>query len=346
MIRRTGTNAGARARLAPIVEMAADMLTHVRFTASRWWRQEESRSPRPMPIVVGVSRSGTTLLRLMLDAHPEMAVPYETQFLGHVLHLRSSGDVLRAQFHDTIVGAMTWNDFQLDAEAFRRELDTLEPFTLTSGLRCFYAMYARRFGKRRYGDKTPGYCHYMAAIGQVLPEAHFIHMIRDGRDVALSMRDLWFGPGPDLDAQAREWISWIAAAREQAKSCERYLEVRYEDLLADPARVLRRVCAFVDLRYTPAMLRYHERAAERMSEINDWKSGDGGLWASREQLAALHHLTSRRPDQGRAGRWRREMSRQERASFEAIAGDMLAQCGYEVDTSGALTRSGPGATDR
>lgn len=339
-------NVPARALLAPIVEIAAEILSHVRSTASRWWRQDESQSPRPMPIVVGVSRSGTTLLRLMLDAHPEMAVPYETQFLGHVLHLRSSGDVLRAQFYDTVVGMMTWNDFHLDTEAFRRELDTLAPFTLTSGLRCFYAMYARRFGKRRYGDKTPGYCHYMAGIAQVLPEAHFIHMIRDGRDVALSMRHLWFGPGPDLAAQAREWVSWIGTAREQAKSCERYLEVRYEDLLADPERVLRRVCSFVNLRYTPLMLRYHERAAERMSELNDWKCRDGGLWASREQLAAIHHLTSRRPDQGRAGRWRREMSLEERASFEAIAGDMLEHCGYEVDTSGARKRSGPEAIDR
>jgi hypothetical protein len=343
--RRTETNAQARARLASIVEIAADILWHVRSTASRWRRQDESQSPRPMPIVVGVSRSGTTLLRLMLDAHPEIAVPYETQFLGDVLQLRSPGDALRAQFYDTVLGAITWDDFHLDAEAFRRELDTLEPFTLTRGLRCFYTMYARRFGKRRYGDKTPGYCLYMVGIAQLLPEAHFIHMIRDGRDVALSLRHLWFGPGPDLAAQAREWVSWIRAAREQAKSCERYLEVRYEDLLADPERVLRRVCAFVDLRYTPSMLRYHERAAERMSEVGEWRR-DGVLWAPREQLAAIHHFTSHRPDQSRAGRWRHEMSPEERASFEAIAGDMLEHCGYETATSGARKRSGPEAIDR
>jgi len=85
-----------------------------------------------MPIIVGAPRPGTTLLRFMLDTHPEMAIPPETGFLALFPH--------------------------------------------------FYQLYASRFAKPRWGDKTPSYCHHMQNIEEVLPEAHFIHIIRDGRD--------------------------------------------------------------------------------------------------------------------------------------------------------------------
>ena len=80
----------------------------------------------------------------------------------------------------------------MSAEAFERHLTQLCPFTVTEGLRCFYRCYAHRFGKRRWGNKTPMYSCHLHTVERILPEAHFIHIIRDGRDAALHFGDRRF----------------------------------------------------------------------------------------------------------------------------------------------------------
>ena len=88
----------------------------------------------------------------------------------------------------------------------------------------------------------------------MLPEAHVVHLIRDGRDVALSLRATWFAPAEDLAALARHWAEQIRSARRQVAGRDCYTEVRYEDLVAEPEETLRRICADLDLDFDPAML--------------------------------------------------------------------------------------------
>ena len=83
-------------------------------------------------------------------------------------------------------------DFGIDVDALGDAIRPAGPFDLTRALRTFYRLYAEKFGKSRWGDKTPMYFASMGAVQRVLPEARFIHVIRDGRDVALSIKDLWF----------------------------------------------------------------------------------------------------------------------------------------------------------
>ena len=149
----------------------------------------------PLPFIVGSPRSGTTLLRLMLDAHPLLTIPPETHFLPAVLELTGAGEALRQAFLRCIVDGPRWNDFHLSEETFERRLQAIEPFDLTHGLHAFYRMYGERQQKPRWGDKTPGYVLHLRRIAGVLPTARFIHLIRDGRDVAASLRKLWWGPG-------------------------------------------------------------------------------------------------------------------------------------------------------
>ena len=157
-------------------------------------------TPPPMPIIVGAPRSGTTLLRFMIDAHPQVAIPTETGFLTEAPHLAGSGDELRARFVEMITAfplrAPAWPEFGLSRETFQREIQLIEPFSVAEGYRAFYRLYAARFNKRRWGDKTPVYSLHLNAIEAVLPEAHFVHLIRDGRDVALSWRQTWFSGAP------------------------------------------------------------------------------------------------------------------------------------------------------
>lgn len=118
-------------------------------------------------------------------------------------------------------------------------MEDIPDASLSDMLRAFYAAYAARHRKPRWGDKTPGYVLDMPLIAEILPEARFIHVIRDGRDVALSLLPLWFGPST-LEEAARWWEERVRAGRRDASSVQ-YIEVRYERLVLDTRTELRRI---------------------------------------------------------------------------------------------------------
>jgi len=289
-----------------------------------------------MPVIFGGERSGTTLLRLMLDAHPELAIPPETFFVPAVAELSGTGSDLRNGFLRVLTTAPTWQDMRMANEELAAAVEDLDPFTVSRGLRAFYALYAHRRGKARWGDKTPKYLRRTADIERVLPEAHFIHIIRDGRDVALSVRDVWPNRGA-TPMQARRWRKEVNRGRSSGRARRHYHELRYEDLVRDPEAELRRICAFCELSYADAMLRYHETAEARLAELGDKRLPDDQT-LGREQRLALHARTASPPEPKRAGRWRREMSADDLAEFEAVAGDLLVDVGYEL---GAPKRPSP-----
>src|SRR5215204_1492240 len=130
---------------------------------------------RPMPVIVGSPRSGTTLLRFMLASHPELAIPPETGFLILRPKFWGRGDKFREKFFLALVTypqpIPAWPDFEIPEEAFWKALLEITPFNLPEGYRAFYRLYAARFGKPRWGDKTPLYCLELNAVRRVLPEA-------------------------------------------------------------------------------------------------------------------------------------------------------------------------------
>src|SRR5881396_3102554 len=116
---------------------------------------------KPFPVVVGCPRSGTSLMAVMLDSHAELAVPPETSFIGPVGWLHGDSEVVRRSFFDVVtadrIAVSNWSDFGLDKDSFWRRLETIEPFTVSAGLRAFYALYAESQHKPRCGEKTPAY---------------------------------------------------------------------------------------------------------------------------------------------------------------------------------------------
>ena len=286
-----------------------------------------------MPIVVGAPRSGTTLLRFMLDAHRDLAIPPESGFLVPCAKLAAHEAVSCEEFHRIVTGypadAPGWADFQIDADLFLAGLRTMEPFTVTDGVRLFYQMYAARFGKPRWGDKTPLYCLHLRSIEAILPEAHFLHIIRDGRDVALSLRPMWFAPARDIETLASHWRQCVTKCREDAERCRHYMEVRYEQLVEDTPGVLGRICRFLDLDFDDRMLRYHEFSSERLREHQARMRPDGTILVSREQRLHQQYRTTQPPDRSRVSVWKREMSAGEQRRFEAVAGDLLRELGFE-----------------
>lgn len=289
----------------------------------------------PVPFIVGAARSGTTLLRLMLDAHPDLSIGPESHFIPDARALAPTWVAQKADFVQFIARSARWPDFELDEAALRAAVEGIEHFSLTEGLRCFFGLYAAKFGKRRWGDKTPGYVLSMAEVQDVVPEARFVHLIRDGRDTALSVKDLWFGPSNIRDA-ADWWQTRIRAARRQAPALSHYTEVRFEQLVADPEAELRRICGFLELPWSDRILDYHTRAADRLSEINRPVRGEIGDLATGSQRLRMHTRVLSEPQQDRAFAWKRDMAKDDCLAFQAIAGDTLRELGYELVKDGHL----------
>ncbi len=288
----------------------------------------------PMPIIVGAPRSGTTLLRLMLDAHPHLAIPPETSFVVAASALNGSTNDLRARFVDTVTAypphAPNWEDFGLARETLAEAVQALEPFTVADGLRTFYRLYAQRFGKPRWGEKTPDYSLHIGAIAALLPEARFIHLIRDGRDVAASWRQQWFSPGHEPEVLARAWMDRVQAARSAGLGRTHYVEIFYEELVARPEAVLRHLCDFLDLPWSNQLLNHQERAPQRLEEHRTRRSLDGTVIASHAQRLRQQRRTMERPGMGRIGSWREELSEEDVRGFERVAGCLLVELGYEL----------------
>jgi hypothetical protein len=283
----------------------------------------------PAPFIVGVSRSGTTLLRLMLDAHPQLTIPPETQFFSDVAQACRAG-ATPEQLIELLTAQRRWGDFRLDSGELLQRLRGKEEPGPRFVMRNFYELYAEKQGKPRWGDKTPGYAERIKRINQVLPESRFVHLIRDGRDAALS-RSNRAGKDDPIEVTARRWKKRITIAREQGAEVDHYMEMRYEDLVSDPEANVRRVCEFIELDFDSAMLRHHEHASERMAEMNRDLAAEGTKEERTAEDRARSHEKAVEPvSTENVGRWRTEMSEADRTAFEAEAGDLLDELGYGV----------------
>jgi hypothetical protein len=310
------------------------------------WRRSSHRraakrgeSALPAAFVVGVNRSGTTLLRMMLDAHPQLTMPPETHFVPDLIDLAEAGSPAPEDLLETITRQREWGDFGLTEEQLLAAFAEIEPLNAGDALRAFYRLYAERQGKPRWGEKTPIYVKSIRKINRALPEARFVHVIRDGRDVALSIRDRAVKDHP-IPTIAERWVRRIGQARRQSAHVPHYREVRYEQLVTETEATLRGICEFFELPWDDAVLDYHQRSAERLAEMKRELPADGRRTTlSVERRMATHARTTEAPDPSRVSRWREQMDRGERRDFESIAGELLAELGY-------ATGDGPGTEPR
>ena len=279
------------------------------------------------PIFVGSGRSGTTLLRTIFDAHPDLTMAHEPQFTGTVTRklreLNRDGFKID-RFLDTIYGNPNYRRMDLSRYQVAQSLNANPPTNLADAVRSVFSLYAEKEGKRLYGDKTPGYIIQIDEISRLFPEARFVNVIRDGRNVALSYLERPWGPSTVIEG-ALYWRSRVSRGRAAGKKLgpQRYTEVRYEDLVADTENEVRRICEFLDLPYKPEMLRYHEKADQFVAGSHDPEAFKN---------------VAKPPTQGTRD-WSELMSRRDLEVFEAVAGDLLRELGYTTSDTGASLAS-------
>ncbi len=268
--------------------------------------------------IVGSSRSGSTLLRLMLASHSRIAIPSETWFLTALVEELPCDRLLRKDEVAKAIAVMTghyrWPDMGLDAPELRRRAAEIGPLHLRDLVEIVYRWHMEREGKTRWGDKTPGYIEIVPALAALFGNARFIHLIRDGRDVAKSFRKQgWHGPW--MHGYTREWSRAIELDGQLGQSPldERILRVRYEDLVLHPEPTLRRICAFIDERFEDGMLRWQAKVATAVP--------------AREKR--YHSSLGKDLDPSDVSRWKREMTSREIFVAEALIGTQLSHFGYE-----------------
>lgn len=246
----------------------------------------------------------------MLDSHPELAIPPESHFLAAFLR-----EPLTPQgFLDLLSTHERFAKWELPIEEVSEAFSEQGVSDAPSAIRTLYSTYAKREGKPRWGDKTPGYVRRVRELGELLPEAHFIHLIRDGRDVALSWMQTPFSPGSVAET-AERWRRFVRMGRKGGSELiGRYLEVKYERLVAEPEVVLREVCAFIDIRFDPVMLDHTARAKDVIASARN---------------PSIHQRVQE-PVRPGVRDWRGEMDLEDVRRFEAVAGDLLAELGYET----------------
>ena len=272
----------------------------------------------PVPFIVGFGRSGTTLLRVMIDSHPEIAIGDETHFILPLARRRREFERPEGFAVEHFVAEVSrrpgFKSLGVRAGDLRACLDRHPVPSLPDAIRALFRLSARTRGKPRYGDKTPIHVRSIPALGRMFPEARFVHVVRDGRDAALSYLSVPWGPC-SVEEAAYSWRRAVLAGRRGGRDQgpERYREVRYEALVSDPAATLRGLTDFLELTFDPAMLRYHERATEIVTAMGHPETR-AGLYLP--------------PTPGLRD-WRTQMTTQDARVFDAIAGRALTAFGYE-----------------
>lgn len=271
--------------------------------------------------IIGTERSGTNLLRLMLNAHSSIAVPHPphiTKFFGPLEHLygnlavdanfrRLIADVCRmVELH-----TYPWEIRPDREQVFQRAVDR----NLLAVYFQVYDQYLAFAGKRRWACKSTFMIEQVAEILRYHPDARFIFMVRDGRDVAVSAKASIFNHF-HVYYSARRWqreqrlgLSWLAKLPP-----EQIMLLKYEDLIADPAAVTRRLCGFLGEEFEEGMLEYHRSREAKKS---------GSLSISWEN-------TARPVMAGNAQKFRRCLTGDEILLFEALACDELLELGYPL----------------
>jgi len=273
--------------------------------------------------IVGANRSGTTLLRLILNAHPRIAIPdeliYFTSYLAGVPIEQWRRPGLPPPEYEAFV------DRFLDATC--PLLDELDPSRLRDDIldgpptfrrpyRCALAAWARHYDKDRWGEKTPGNLFYADILHEMFPEAQFLYVVRDPRAGVASMQRVSFFPDDVIFnalSRRKHDVQGQALLNRSVPDPQR-MTVRYEDLVRAPEVQTRAICQFLDEDFSPQMLCFHQDADDYMKDEAE----------ERYNATATQPITDDRVDA-----WRVRLAPDQVAVVESICHDVMQQFQYE-----------------
>jgi hypothetical protein len=267
---------------------------------------------------VGSGRSGSTLLRLLLMGHSRIHIPPETWFIIPLVERLPLHEPLSAaqvrEAVEIITNDYRWQDMGIAATDLKSSAVGLHQPHLRDIIDLIYNDLLRPLGKARLGDKTPPYIAIVPQLASLYPEAKFIHLIRDGRDVAISFVQLGFAQRCH-DGRRFEWIAAMRAAHNYRSThyADRILEVRYEELVRHPQSTLRQICAFLGEEFEPQMV-------NRPLQIDAVPERERHIHAGLDQPVSPDGVAI----------WRRKLSAFQCFCMESCLRQYLVEFGYEL----------------
>ena len=279
------------------------------------------KNQNPYLFVVGCPRSGTTLLQRMLDHHPQLAVANDSHFIPRAIEdIPVNADPPLT--HDLVERVRHYHRFpRLNLPDQVVQKAASQAHTYGEFVSNLYSAYARLHRKPLAGEKTPDYVRHLPLLHHLFPWAKFVHIIRDGRNVALSTLE-WArrdkGPGrfelwqQDPLAVCALWWRWQVTTGRLAGEklgSDRYREVLYEDLVHHPERVLQDLSEFLGLPFASEMLNFYVGKTRN----------DPGISAKKAWLPPTPGLRE----------WQAQMALHDVELFTALAGDLLDDLGYD-----------------
>lgn len=275
----------------------------------------------PPIFIVGVPRSGTTLLAVLLDRHSNIAIGPETQFFTEFVpeEWGQRTPESHAQLVDSAFAFKRIADFNLDRAQLLEHFKQY-PLSFANLLRAIIEVHALRSSKPRPGEKSPLHFDHIPAILSEFPESKIICVLRDGRDVVRSLVEApWAIPKNPrrLGLFCMRWADAMEQTLEYHKTLpsDRFLMVKFEDILRQPQPMLEKICAFIGEKFEPTQL----QPAQSSSAIPDWEK----KWKNK---------ASETLDPARIEAWRKAADREQIWTMNSMMGEMLERMGY-VDTT-------------
>lgn len=304
-----------QSRLRPFFIMSKGAVSPLPLTSP-----PERLSCQPF-FILTAGRSGSTLLRAILDTHPDVCIPPESHRLGQIVqNFQQNYRFLPWSYLPALVMAEFQKErgfafWKLDLAPFFKMAADLpsKDHNLAKLIDTFYNYYIRvhKPAAVRWGDKTVRNARFLPQINALFPNARYIHIIRDGRDVAVSLNEQGHYPNPS--AAAQHWLHMVSNILDFSGQLDknRYLEVFYEELVENPAQTIQKVCKFLGLEYSPEMLNFWQRVDEL---------GDAGR--------DLHRNLKNPLNTSAIGKWKQHLNPEQKSLVEERLATMLAQFGY------------------
>jgi len=278
----------------------------------------------PYLFIVGSPRSGTTLLKRMLNAHPELAITRETHWITRYY---KTGKGLT---HDKkVTEALIPKLFEyhrlphlgLEADALKGIVSKNKTMSYADFVSAVFDLYGQRQNKSLVGDKTPGYVRNIPLLHKLWPHSKFIHMIRDGREVCLSMQkwrltektlNKYASWNDDTLSTIALWWKWhvqLGTEAGQKLTPSNYYEIKYEQLIDNPGQSCNELCDYLGLEYHENLINF----------ANGKTNVQTGSSANASWLPPTKGLRN----------WKAEMSATDCERVEAVIGNFLEELGFD-----------------
>lgn len=256
--------------------------------------------------IIGCPRSGTTLVRVILDSHPNICCGPETQIIPPLEEFNKKVDE-------------TWKMLAPYGVDKKTQMEKVGEF-----FSIFPEHYMREKKKIRWAEKTPTNIYHTDFIKKMFPDCQFIHIIRDGRDVIASFKKRW--GSKTIFYGMKQWnksMNLTPTLREKYGKDE-YIEVRYEDLVSNPEPVIRKIIEFLNEPWTPSLLEHHKQKHDYWFNIKTGKNVD-----KKTEKKPNRHSPSKPIFTSSVGSWRKELNIFEKPLVTVKLGKNLKKMSYK-----------------